>query len=238
MKLTINYPKSWGDVNLYQYLRWYKSVKPYLETEEYADKAILYGIFNFTSITEDEYLNMPEKNITDLRIQILKLLNTTYTNFLPKSITIDKVKYGFIPSLDDMAYGEYLDLVEYTKKNMWDKMPTVMAMMYRPIVSESGSTYAIEKYNGTNEDRVELFNLYLTMDCVFGAISFFLDLQKDLLIGTQTYLQKMLKKIGKKGSPLQTALAQNGVDTTQLQYLQEMISLNLIELRSSPFTNV
>lgn len=235
---TITTPQSWADVNLYQYLRWYKSVKPYLETEEYADKAILHGIFNFTNITEDEYLNMPEKNITDLKIQIAKLLNATYTNFLPKSITIDKVKYGFIPSLDDMAYGEYLDLVEYTKKNMWDKMPTIMAMMYRPIVSESGETYAIEKYNGTNEDRVELFNLYLTMDCVFGAISFFLDLQKDLLIGTQTYLQEMLKKVGKKGSPLQTALAQNGVDTIQLQYLQEMISSNLTALRSSPFTNV
>ena len=235
---TINYPQSWADVNLYQYLRWYKSVKPYLETEEYADKAILHGIFNFTDITEDEYLNKNEKDITDLKIQIAKLLNTTYTNFLPKSITIDKVKYGFIPSLDDMAYGEYLDLVEYTKKNMWDKMPTIMAMMYRPIVSESGETYAIEKYNGTNEDRVELFNIYLTMDCVFGAISFFLDLQKDLLIGTQTYLQEMLKKVGKKGSPLQTALAQNGVDTTQLQYLQEMISSNLIESRSSPSINV
>jgi hypothetical protein len=235
---TITTPQSWADINLYQYLRWYRAVKPYLETEEYADKAILHGIFNFTNITEDEYLNMPEKNITDLRIQILKLLNTTYTNFLPKLITIDKVKYGFIPSLDDMAYGEYLDLVEYTKKNMWDKMPTIMAMMYRPVISESGSTYAIEKYNGTNEDRVELFNLYLTMDCVFGAISFFLDLQKDLLIGTQTYLQEMLKKVGKKGSPLQTALAQNGVDTIQLQYLQEMISSNLTALRSSPFTNV
>jgi hypothetical protein len=235
---TITAPQSWADVNLYQYLRWYKSVKPYLETEEYADKAILHGIFNFTNITEDEYLNMPEKDITDLKVQIAKLLNTTYTNFLPKSVTIDGVKYGFIPSLDDMAYGEYLDLVEYTKKNMWDKMPTIMAMMYRPVISESGSTYAIEKYNGTNEDRVELFNLYLTMDCVFGAISFFLDLQRDLLIGTQIYLQEMLKKVGKKGSPLQTALVQNGVDTIQLQYLQEMISSNLTALRSSPFTNV
>ena len=235
---TITTPQSWADINLYQYLRWYRAVKPYLETEEYADKAILHGIFNFTNITEDEYLNMPEKNITDLRIQIAKLLNTTYTNFLPKSITIDKVKYGFIPSFDDMVYGEYLDLVEYTKKDMWDKMPTIMAMMYRPIIIESGEIYTIEKYSSTNEDRVELFNLYLTMDCVFGAISFFLDLQRDLLIGTQIYLQEMLKKVGKKGSPLQMALAQNGADSTQLQYLQEMISSNLTALRSFPFTNV
>lgn len=235
---TITTPQSWADVNLYQYLRWYRAVKSYAETEEYPDKAILHGIFNFTNITEDEYLSKNEKDITDLKIQIAKLLNTTYTNFLPKSITIDKVKYGFIPSLDNMSYGEYLDIVEYTKKNMWERMPEIMAMMYRPIISQLGETYAIEKYNGTNEDRVELFNLYLTMDCVFGAISFFLDLQRDLLIGTQTYLQEMLKKVGTKGSPLQTALAQNGVDTIQLQYLQEMISSNLITLRNFPSTNV
>jgi hypothetical protein len=235
---TINCPKSWADVKLVDYIRWFKSVKPYNETEEYADKAILHGIFNFTNITEDEYLNLPEREINEIRIKIANLLNKTYNNFLPKTITIDEVKYGFIPSLDDMTYGEYLDLVTYTKKNMWEQMPTVMAMMYRPVISESDNKYTIEKYSGTNEDRVETFNLYLTMDCVFGALSFFLDLQKDLLIGIQTYLQEMLKKMGKEGSPLQTALTQNGMDTTQLQYLQEMISSNLTGLQSSRFINV
>jgi hypothetical protein len=235
---TINYPKSWADVKLVDYLRWFRSVKPYAETEEYSDKAILHGIFNFTNITEDEYLNLPEKEITDLKIKIATLLNNTYNNFLPKIVVIDDIKYGFIPSLDDMTYGEYLDLVTYTKKNMWEQMPTVMAMMYRPVTSELGTKYTIEKYNGTNEDRIEMFNLYLTMDHVFGALSFFLDLQKDLLIGTQIYLQEMLTKVGKKGSPLQMALAQNGMGTTQLQFLQEMISSNLIALQSSRFTNV
>jgi hypothetical protein len=235
---TINCPKSWADVKLVDYIRWFKSVKPYNETEEYADKAILHGIFNFTNITEDEYLNLPEREINEIRIKIANLLNKTYNSFLPKTITIDEVKYGFIPSLDDMTYGEYLDLVTYTKKNMWEQMPTVMAMMYRPVISELGNKYTIEKYSGTNEDRVETFNLYLTMDCVFGALSFFLDLQKDLLIGIQTYLQEMLKKMGKEGSPLQTALTQNGMDTTQLQYLQEMISSNLTGLQSSRFINV
>ena len=235
---TITTPQSWADVNLYQYLRWYRAVKPYNDTEEYSDKAILHAIFNFTNITEDEYLNTSEKEITKLRMHFAALLSKTYHTLLPKSITIDGVKYGFIPSFDDMSYGEYLDLVAYTKKNMWESMPIIMAILYRPIISESGKTYTIEKYNGTNEDRVELFSLYMTMENVFGTLGFFLDLQKDLLIGTQTYLQEMLKTMRKKGSPLQTVLAQNGVDTTQLQSLQEMISLNLIALRGSQYTNV
>jgi hypothetical protein len=231
-------PKTWAEVKLVDYLRWFKSVKSYAETEEYADKAILHGIFNFTNITEDEYLNLPLKDITDLKVDIANLLNNTYNNLLPKAITIDNVKYGFIPSLDEMTYGEYLDLVAYTKKNMWDNMPIIMAILYRPIISESNGKYLIEKYNGTNEDRTELFNLYLTMDNVFGALSFFLDLQKDLLIGTQTYLQEMLTIVGKEGSPLQKVLAKNGVDIIQLQFLQEVISSNLIALQDSRFTNV
>lgn len=231
-------PKTWAEVKLVDYLRWFKSVKPYAETEEYADKAILHGIFNFTNITEDQYLNLPLKDITNLKVDIATLLNNTYNNLLPKAITIDNVKYGFIPSLDEMTYGEYLDLVAYTKKNMWDNMSIIMAILYRPIISELNGKYLIEKYNGTNEDRTEIFNLYLTMDNVFGALSFFLDLQKDLLIGTQIYLQEMLTIVGKEGSPLQKVLAKNGVDTIQLQFLQEMISLNLITLQDSRFTNV
>ena len=174
---TITTPQSWADVNLYQYLRWYRAVKPYNDTEEYSDKAILHAIFNFTNITEDEYLNTSEKEITKLRMHFAALLSKTYHTLLPKSITIDGVKYGFIPSFDDMSYGEYLDLVAYTKKNMWESMPIIMAILYRPIISESGKTYTIEKYNGTNEDRVELFSLYMTMENVFGTLGFFLDLQ-------------------------------------------------------------
>jgi hypothetical protein len=180
---------------------------------------------------------MPQKEIADLQIQTAKLLSNTHTKLLAKTFTIDGVKYGLIPSLDDMAYGEYLDLVTYTKRSLWEDIAITMAILYRPVISESGKTYEIEKYTGTSEDRIGLFKEKCTMDYVFGALSFFLDLQKDLLIGTQTYLQEMLKTVAKKGSHTQTALAQNGVDTIQLQYLQEMISSNLTALQSSQFTN-
>jgi hypothetical protein len=236
--MKINYAETWADVTISQYLNFYRAVKPYLDTDEYGDKAILHGIFNFTDILEEDYLSMPQKEIADLQIQTAKLLSNTHTKLLAKTFTIDGAKYGLIPSLDDTAYGEYLDLVTYTKRSLWEDIAITMAILYRPVISESGKTYEIEKYTGTSEDRIELFKEKCTMDYVFGALSFFLDLQKDLLIGTQTYLQEMLKKVGKKGSPLQTALAQNGVDTIQLQYLQEMISSNLTALRSSPFTNV
>jgi hypothetical protein len=235
---TINYPKSWADVTIAQYLDFYRAVKPYSNTEEYGDKAILHGIFNFTDILEEDYLSMPEKEIAHLQIQIAQLLAKTDIKLLARTFTIDKVKYGLIPSFDEMAYGEYLDLVTYTKKDLWDNMAIVMAILYRPVIDDSGTEHKIEKYNGTPEDRIQLFKDKCTMDYVFGTLSFFLDLQRDLLIGTQIYLQEMLKTVGKKGSPLQMDLEKNGLDTIQLQYLQEMISSNLTTLQNSQSTNV
>ena len=35
MKVTITYPESWADIKLSQYLRYYKVIKPYVDTEEY-----------------------------------------------------------------------------------------------------------------------------------------------------------------------------------------------------------
>ena len=228
----------WEDIYLSEYLNFYKLVKPYIGTEEYGTKAIINAIFSFTDITDQEYLDLPEAEFTALEEQVYKLLSTTEKMPLVKSFEINGVKYGFIPALDEMTYGEYLDLVTYTKKDLWDNIPVVMSTMYRPIVKTLGKSYTIEKYNGTNSEQVELFKEGLTMDVVFGALSFFLDLQNDLLIGTQIYLQEILTNKTPDSSQAQKVLTQSGVSTTQLQYLQEMISSNLTVLQSSQSTSV
>jgi len=228
----------WEDIHLADYLNYYRSIKPYVGTDEYGTKAIINTIFSFTDITDEEYLDLPEAEFTALEEQAFKLLSTTEKMPLVKSFEINGVKYGFIPALDDMTYGEYLDLVTYTKKDLWDNIPTVMSTMYRPITKQLGNSYTIEKYSGTKPEITELFKDGLTMDVVFGALSFFLDLQKDLLIGTQIYLQEMLTNKTPDSSQVQAVLTQSGVSTTQLQSLQEMISSNLTVLQSSPSISV
>ena len=75
---------------------------------------------------------------------------------------------------------------------------------------------------------IKLFKNFITMDIVWGAIGFFTSLQEDLLNVIQTYSLKILEKeLKKKNSPLMETLTTNGVDISQLQSLQEMISQNL-----------
>jgi hypothetical protein len=229
---TINCPKSWADVRLEDYIHFHKQLKPYFNTDKYTEKAILFATFNFTDITEEEYRDLPESTFSEIEKQMLELLNSTKMPLI-KSFESDKTKYGFIPNLDDMSYGEYLDLVSYTSKDIWENITTVMAILYRPITKLVLNTYAIEKYKGTTSEVTNLFLNILTMDIVFGAISFFLDLQIDLMKGTLTYsMQTLMKSKDPRIIAALEDLQKNGTDTTQLQHLQEMILQNLTQLQS------
>jgi len=229
---TINCPTSWAEVKLEDYLQFHKQLKPYENTEQYEEKSVLFGIFNFTDILEDEYLVLPESTFAEIKVKLLTLFST-YELPLTKLFEIGNTKYGFIPSFDDMAYGEYLDLISYSSKDMWDNIPTLMSIMYRPITKSLGKSYTIEKYNGTKPETIELFSQGLTMDIVFGAISFFLHLQRDLVNATLTYLVTDLKTI--KNKEIQTALqdlGKSGVDITQLPSLLNKTFQSLTQLQN------
>ena len=229
---TINCPTSWAEVRLEDYLQFHRQLKPYENTEQYEEKSVLFGIFNLTDILEDEYLALPESTFAEIKTKLLTLFNT-YELPLVKLFEIQNVKYGFIPSLDDMAYGEYLDLVSYSSKNIWDNIPMLMSILYRPITKTLGKSYTIEKYSGTKLETVELFSQGITMDIVFGAISFFLRLQRDLVSATLTYLVTDLKTI--KNKEIQTALqdlGKSGLDITQLPSLLNKTFQSLTQLQN------
>jgi hypothetical protein len=108
-----------------------------------------------------------------------------------------------------------------------------MSVLYRPIVKKLGKSYTIEKYNGTKPETIELFSKALTMDIVFGAISFFLLLQRDLVSATLTYLVSQTEMIQSK--EVQAALqdlGKSGVDITQLPSLLNKTFQSLTQLQN------
>ena len=56
-------------------------------------------------------------------------------------------EFGFIPSVEDISMGEYIDIVKYSSS--WEDMHKAMAAMYRPIVKTKGDAYEIQEYSGT-----------------------------------------------------------------------------------------
>jgi hypothetical protein len=223
MELEIKVPQNWNDVTLEKYLKYYKSIKPYEGLEDFESKIIENAVYHLCGVQADVLNKLPIDVFQEISNDMRNLLNSGKTQELALSFVIGDTKYGFITNIDQMTYGEYVDLVTYSK-DVYENAALMCSILYRPILEERNNKYTIADYKGTNEEQIELFYKKLTMDIVFGALGFFLRLQKDLLNSTLTYTTETIKKILK--NPTSTAaqiLEENGVYTQQLQQLQETI---------------
>jgi hypothetical protein len=226
MEITI--PESWSEITLEQYMKFFKAIKPYEKTDQYNKKILESAIYYFCGISADVYNKLPEKVFTEISNDMLDLIEKSKSEKLVLSFELFDQKYGFVPSLDEITYGEYVDLTTYSK-DTWQNIALIMSILYRPITEQKGDKYSIESYNGTVDARVELFNKKLTMDVIFGGLAFFLSLQQDLLIDTLNYSIENLKKTNQKDTRLTHILEKNGISIQQLQHLQETISSNLTQ---------
>ena len=217
--MEIIIPENWSEVTLEQYMRFYKSVKPYEKTDDYQKKALENSIYYFCGVSADVYKVLPEKVFTDISNDMIELINKSKTQELVLTFELMNQKYGFIPSLDELQYGEYSDLVTYTK-DTWENIALIMSILYRPIVEEKQDKYTIQSYSGTVDSRVELFNKKLTMDVCFGALSFFFNLQLDLLTDILNSSIKNLEKekLDPKIMKLLATFKESGDFTPQLQF--------------------
>lgn len=220
MKVEYSIPEDWSEIKYIDYIKFYQSVKPYENTEEYVEKCLERAAYYFCGIDSDVYKQLPVENFSEISQQILNLIESSKNHKLIQSFNLLDVDYGFIPSLDDMTYGEYVDLITYSKET-WENMPLLMSILYRPISDKSKDKYKIQPYNGTVDSQVELFKSKMTMDIVFGALSFFLRLQLDLLNATLTYsMENLTKKTDEQTSQAHQILAKNGLSMQHLQRLQ------------------
>ena len=106
---------------------------------------------------------------------------------LRKIHTMGDVEYGFIPNLEEISLGEYVDIDESI--NDWEKMHTTMAVLYRPIKSRRKDKYNIEEYEGTSDSEHRMKGL--TMDVVLGALFFFYHLGIELSIALTPSLMQL-----------------------------------------------
>tara|TARA_R110000744_G_scaffold24465_1_gene61326 strand:- start:1142 stop:1792 length:651 start_codon:yes stop_codon:yes gene_type:complete len=95
----------------------------------------------------------------------------------PQLVTTFKMndkQYGFVPDLDDMTLGEYIDLDSFTGE--YKNIEVAMNVLYRPITAKVKDKYIISKYTPeTKEDMLDM-----PMDAVVSSLFFFLNLGLEL----------------------------------------------------------
>ena len=107
---------------------------------------------------------------------------------LVKSFYLGGVEYGFVPDLDEITLGEYIDLDTYMGD--WENIHTAMNVLYRPIKQKLSDKYLIEDYNVETKDLL----LHMPMDAVFGSIIFFYRLGIELSQTMMNYLENKEEK--------------------------------------------
>lgn len=147
---------------------------------------------------------------------------------LVKRKRLKKAVYGFVPNLEDITLGEYVDLDSNVTD--WKNMHKAMAVLYRPVVSEAGDYYEIEEYDGTDKYSEQMKEM--TLEVVLGALVFFYHLGIDLSIAMTESLEEQMSTTS---LPKQTSGESGDGTEVFINSLKETLQ-SLKQLVSSPYT--
>ena len=180
MKIELTIPTSLNEIKLAQYQKFLSIVKDNEESEFLQQKMVQI----FCGIDLKDVASIRYKDVVEINQNINNLF--TKENKFIQRFKMGGVEFGFIPNLDEMSTGEYMDLDAYITD--WDTMHNAMAVLYRPITNKLGTKYNIEEYKGsvTYADVMR----HAPLDVVLGAMVFFYNLGNDLLSSTINYLEK------------------------------------------------
>ena len=170
MKVNLRIPTSLNEITLGQYQEFAKLDGTLEDTHDTAIQLKIVEIF--CKVPEIVVRNMKATDIAEVCEIINTMFNTNHQ--LINKFSLGGVDYGFIPELDDMTFGEYMDLDTFIGDN--DNLHRAVNVLFRPIEHKRGTRYTIKEYNPDTSDNAKDFPL----DVVLGAIVFFYSLGKDL----------------------------------------------------------
>jgi len=177
MKVDILVPNSLEEITLKQYQKFLKIQKE--NDDPYFLQCKMIEIF----------CNLDSKAVRNLKLldadKIVSVINLMFEE-KPKLINtfeLGKVEYGFIPKLDDISLGEYVDLDTYIGD--WDNMHIAMNVLYRPIKDKIKDKYIIEEYDTSSKGKLD----EIPLDVVLGAVFFLYNLGMDLSQAMMSYLE-------------------------------------------------
>lgn len=232
----IKVPTELSGITLKQYQKYIKSVEhdPNKQpTDEQVEFANLKVLECFCGLTLKQAYKLPMTEFTG----ILQHISNVFKEETPLQRTFEMtdannktVKFGFIPKLDDISLGEFIDLDKYISD--WQEMHKALSVLYRPVVFEKKDTYLIEDYEGS--DKYADVMLDAPVNVAFGATLFFYHLGNELSKHTMDYLEERLKE----DSEFQQTLEQNGDGINQYMHLLGQTQQNLNKLQSFPYFSV
>lgn len=211
MKIDIKIPETLNEITLYQYQRFEKLIANNEPSEFVNQKTI------------EIFCNVELKDVARIRIadvsDILAHLNNLLQQKpkLTQTFKLGVYEFGFIPKLEDISSGEFIDLETYLSST--ETMHKAMAVLYRPIKSKVKDLYTIEDYEGSDKYSEAL--KYMPLDIALGAMLFFYHLHNDCVTNLKDFILKEVEQ----SEQAKQILEKNGVGINHFtQQLEETFS--------------
>ena len=185
MKLDILLPTSLSEIPLSRYQKFIEMKEQSNDEEFIANKMIQI----FCGIELKEVMQIKVKELNGLIKHFTDIFSEKPQ--LVRQFKIKDIEFGFIPKIDDISFGEYVDLEHHFQN--WSTYHKAMAVMFRPIKEKHGDKYTIVDYE-PNEDMQELMK-FAPLDVAISASVFFWSLGSELLSLTMSYLQNEVTKM-------------------------------------------
>ena len=166
MKVELIVPNNLNEVTLGQYQEYIK-LKDLSETE-----LSLKMIEIFCNLKSEQVRYLKATDVRNVVSIIAEMFDSRPS--LVNTFKIDGIEYGFIPNLDEMSFGEYIDLDTYIGD--WDNIDKAMGVLYRPVEMRKGNRYHIKEYEAGETEHLKA----MPLDAVLGSILFFYRLGNDL----------------------------------------------------------
>ena len=178
MKVEVYIPDTLSEITLGQYQKYLK-----IQSENEDENFLAIKMIEiFCGLRGDTIMAMKANSIKDVTMILTDMFNEKPQ--LVKEFKLNGRTYGFIPKLEDMSFGEYIDLDTYIGD--MENIHRAMNVLYRPIKQKYQERYLIEDYTGEDPEVMKS----MPMDAVLSSILFFYHLGMDLSQAMMSYLEE------------------------------------------------
>jgi hypothetical protein len=216
MKVDINVPESLNEITLYQYQKFERLIQNNEASHFVNQKTIEI----FCGIELKDVARIRIADIDSLLVHLNTLLQAKPK--LTRTFKLGVYEFGFIPKLEDITSGEFIDLETYLGDT--ETLHKAMAVLFRPIKSKVKDLYIIEEYEAA--DKYSEVLKYMPLDIALGAMLFFWTLLNDCGNALSHYIQNEVEQ----SEQAKQVLAKNGVGINQFTQQLKGIFSDSIQL--------
>jgi len=220
MKVDINVPDSLNEITLYQYQKFEKLIQNNDASHFVNQKTIEI----FCDIELKDVARIKVADTDSLLVHLNTLLQTKPK--LTRTFKLGIYEFGFIPKIEDITSGEFIDLETYLGDT--ETLHKAMAVLFRPIKNKVKDLYIIEDYEAA--DKYSEVLKYMPLDIALGSMLFFWTLLNDCGIALSHYIQNELEQ----SEAAKQVLEKNGVGINQFTQQLKGIFSDSIQLPNYP----